>query len=79
MTPTTRLQRQDSNDKNSNDIPTERANDMSTPGTTTQVPQSMDRPSMGELLGDLSFDELRELPMRTQMCLDLTACENDLD
>ena len=52
---------------------------MSTPGTTTQVPQSMDRPSMGELLGDLSFDELRELPMRTQMCLDLTACENDLD
>ena len=64
---------------NTRDIPTERANDMSTPGTATQTPASMDRPSMGELLGDLSFDELRELPMRTQMCLDLTACENDLD
>ena len=38
----------------------------------------MDQPSMGELLRDLSFDELRELPMRTQMWLDLTACENDL-
>ena len=29
-----------------------------------------------DLISDLTLDELRELPVRTQMGLDLTACED---
>ena len=44
-----------------------------TPGGTL-----LDLTDASELVSDLTFDELRELPASVQMGLDLTACESDV-
>lgn len=37
----------------------------------------VDNTDVSEIVSELSFDELRELPVRMQMGLDLSACDDD--
>lgn len=45
---------------------------------TTPGGALLDITDAAELVSDLTFDELRELPASVQMGLDLTACESEL-
>ncbi len=46
-----------------------------TPATAFSNSFNLDQDN-AELISDLTLDELRELPVRTQMGLDVTACED---
>lgn len=48
------------------------------PFATTPGGAFTDMTDAAELVSDLTFDELRELPASVQMRLDVTACETDL-
>lgn len=47
-----------------------------TPANAFTIPSFLPEQDNADLISDLTLDELRELPVRTQLGLDLTACED---